>query len=191
MRKNLDTYQKVYFKLIKISVNANCIFGKKCQAMSIYLLAVIIVVSFITIFFYVEYAKKKVFDDYLDLNVSLSFTDNRIQKSKSRYGLLMFHIQDLENEPRALSINHVKLHASKLQLRSHNNLYAKFPLPKEGVILSVGVKKSGKGAVQDLSNMYVTISGFILEDKNQKKSFKRKLPITYQPSPKIVSIIQK
>lgn len=158
--------------------------------MTIYLLAVIIVVSFITIFFYVQYTKKKVFDEYLDLNVSLNFTDNTNQKSKSRYGLLMFHIHEVKNEPRALSINHVKLHASKLQLRSHNNLYAKFPLPKDGVVLSVGVKKSGKGASEELSNMYVTISGFILEDKNQKKSFKKKLAIKYQPSPKIVPIIQ-
>lgn len=168
----------------------NCIFAQTNQAMSIYLFIPIFVIIIIAIFFYFEYAKRKVFDNYLDLDVTLGFTDNTTQKSKSRYGLLMFHIHEVKNEPRAMSISHVKLHANKLHLRSHNNLYTKFPLPQDGVILSVGVKKTDKLGDNEFDNVHVTISGFILEDKNHKKPFKKKLPVTYKPSSKIVPMIQ-
>lgn len=156
--------------------------------MTIYLLSACVAIVLFAIYFYVEYKKRKVFDKFIDIDVSLGFTENTTKKTPSRYGLLMFHINDVKLESRALSIDSVKLHTSKLHLRTHNNIYTKLPLPPEGVVLSVGIKKSRGISHKELNKCHVTISGFILEDKNRKMAFKKKLAVAYLPTSPLSSI---
>lgn len=157
--------------------------------MTIYLFLVALVIVLITVYFYFDFKRKKVFDQYIDLGVSLKFSDNTSLHTKSRYGLVMFHINGIKKEARALSIDRIKLHTNKLQLRSYTHISTKLPLPSDGVVLSVGVKKSRRISDKEFDKCYITISGFLLEDKNKKRAFKRKLAIAYHPTSKILPFI--
>ncbi|WP_159634785.1 hypothetical protein [Sphingobacterium composti Ten et al. 2007 non Yoo et al. 2007] len=150
--------------------------------MYIYLLIAGIAALIVAVIFYVNFKKRKVFDQFIDLNVSIRFTDNTLQKAKNRYGLVMFHIREVKKEARALTIDHLKLHTNKLQLRSHNQISTKLPLSPQGVDLSVGFKKSRNVSEKEFKNFCITISGYLIEDKNKKVAFKKKLRVNYEPS---------
>lgn len=150
--------------------------------MTTYLLLAGIATLIVAILIYINLKKRNVFDQFINLNVSLRFTDNTLQKAKNRYGLVMFHIREVKKEARALTIDHLKLHTNKLQLRSHNQISTKLPLSPQGVMLSVGFKKSRNVSEKDIKNFCITISGYLIEDKNKKVAFKKKLRVNYEPS---------
>lgn len=150
--------------------------------MTTYLLIAGIATVIVAILIYINSKKRNVYDKFIDLNVSLRFTDNTLQKAKNRYGLVVFHVHDVKKEARALTIDHLKLHTNKLQLRSHNQISTKLPLSSQGVVISVGFKKSRNVSVKELKNFYITISGYLIEDKNKKVAFKKKLRVNYEPS---------
>ena len=147
--------------------------------MIIYLLISVLTILFVAVYFYIDYKKRTVFDNYIDLDVSLEFTDNTVHKTQSRHGLILFNIKDVKKESRALTIDKLKLHSSKLELRSYNQISTKLPLPTHGVILSVGVKKARNTSHKNIGNHFITMSGFLMEDKNKKTAFKKKLKVNY------------
>lgn len=147
--------------------------------MTIYLFISGLAILFVAVYFYIDYKERTVFDNYIDLDVSLEFTDNTVHKTQSRHGLILFNIKDVKKESRALTIDKLKLHSSKLQLRSYSQISTKLPLPPQGVILSVGVKKSRNNSHKNVGNYFITMSGFLMEDKNKKTAFKKKLKVNY------------
>lgn len=147
--------------------------------MIIYLLISVLTLLLVAVYFYIDYKKRTVFDNYIDLDVSLEFTDNTVHKTHSRHGLILFNIKDVRKESRALTIDNLKLHTNKLELRSYNQISTKLPLPTHGVILSVGVKKARNTSHKNIGNHFITMSGFLMEDKNKKTAFKKKLKVNY------------
>ncbi|WP_149913402.1 hypothetical protein [Sphingobacterium cavernae] len=93
----------------------------------------------------------------------------------------------MKKDSRALTIDNLKLHTNKLELRSYNQISTKLPLPTHGVILSVGVKKSRNISHKRIGNYSITISGFLMEDKNKKTAFKKKLKINYLAPAKTIN----
>jgi len=147
--------------------------------MTIYLLIIGFAILFVALFLYFDFKKRAVFDNYIDLDVSLEFTDSTVNRTQNRHGLILFHIKDVKKESRALTIDNLKLHTSKLELRSYNQISTKLPLPTQGVILSVGVKKARNTSHKNIGNHFITMSGFLMEDKSKKTAFKKKVKINY------------
>jgi hypothetical protein len=147
--------------------------------MIIYLLIGVLTLILVAVYFYIDYKKRTVFDNYIDLDVSLEFTENTVHKTQSCHGLILFNIRDVRKESRALTIDNLKLHSSKLVLRSYSQISTKLPLPTHGVILSVGVKKARNTSHKNIGNHFITMSGFLMEDKNKKTAFKKKLKVNY------------
>lgn len=148
--------------------------------MTIYLIITAIALILSVIYYYLQYEKRRVFDDNVDLDLYLDFSEN------NNSGTLMFRINEIKNEYRAFSVDHVKLHSSKLQLRSQTTINTKLPLPNDGIVLSIAVKKSSGASIKELEKSQVTISGFLYENKNKKRSFKKKLSMVKKSAAKII-----
>lgn len=147
--------------------------------MIIYLILIGAIILIFAIFYYLDYLKKRVFDD--NVNLSLSFDFQESSTSKASKNLLLFHIKSVNENFRALYINDVKIKNSKVRLRHYRNISTKLPIPQDGVLLSMEVRKSGKLKPQEIKNCQIVISGFLMEDKNKKVFFKRNMQVTPLP----------
>ena len=145
--------------------------------MIIYIIIASVVILTIAILFFIHSKKIKVFNKYIDIDISLDFNENTNLKTKGRYGLVLFKINEIRRESRALYIEKVSISNSKIHLRTYNNIYTKLPIPKEGITLSVGVRKSKRLSSREINNCRITLSGFLMDDNNHKLPFKKKLPI--------------
>ncbi|GEM_PF-4167880 len=158
------------------------IFVKNYQTMPLEIIIPILILLILGVYLYYEYKKRQIFKDYINLTVSLDFNQTAAIKTKGHYGLLLFNIKEINKESRAFYIENLKLSTSKVHIRNYNNISTKLPLPKEGVVLSVGVRKSKSVSSRNLGKCNVTISGFLMEDQNKKSPFKAKLPVEIIPN---------
>lgn len=147
--------------------------------MIIYLILIGAIILIFAIFYYLDYLKKRVFDDNVNLSLSFDFQESSTFKASKH--LLLFHIKSVNENFRALYINDVKIKNSKVRLRHYRNISTKLPIPQDGVLLSMEVRKSGKLKPQEIKNCQIVISGFLMEDKNKKVFFKRNMQVTPLP----------
>ncbi|MCA5004071.1 hypothetical protein [Sphingobacterium bovistauri] len=128
-------------------------------------------------YFITEYRKSKVFNEYLDLNVSLDFNQITGVGAKSSHGLLLFNISEIRIDAKAICIDKIKFNSDKVKVRSLNTVSAKLPIPKDGIVLSIGVRRSKGFTASAAEHCSVSISGFLLEDRHKRIYFKKRVSV--------------
>lgn len=142
-----------------------------------YLPILIIAIIAILVYFIIDYRKKVVYNKYLDIHATLDFNLSNNKGPKNNYGYLLFNVSEIRKEARALCIDTIKLNNNKVKVRSLNVVSTKLPLPPDGVLLSVGVKKLKSFNSIGANKCSVNISGYLLEDRNSKIAFKKTIPV--------------
>ncbi|WP_159636554.1 hypothetical protein [Sphingobacterium composti Ten et al. 2007 non Yoo et al. 2007] len=144
--------------------------------MTIIILAISIGVSLLIFLIYSKNCNSaKVFDKKINLSVNLDFSQTQL-KLDNKYGSLLFKIHNINEGCKSFFIEKIRFNTSKLSLRNFNSLHVSSPLKHEGVVLSVGVKRTEDSNLSDFANISVIISGFLVEENHQKVKFKKSIP---------------
>lgn len=141
--------------------------------------------ALLLVFLYGEYRKRKNFDSYIKMDVAMDFPTSSTSRHSNRHGFMLFNIKEVDNRFRALMIDHVKIKSGFFRLRSFDTIYTKLPLPVGGTLLSIGVRKSSEATKSSLENCKVVVSGYLLNSRDNKVRFKRKLSAYYNQMKKV------
>lgn len=137
---------------------------------------VVICVAIILILLALEYRKRRNFDAYIKMHLSLDFpATSSSSRYSSRHGFLLFNIKEVGGRYKALIIKGVKIKSKYIRLRTFDTIYTKLPLPAGGVLLSIGVRKSSAATKFNIDSTKIVISGYLLDAGKKKLRFKREV----------------
>lgn len=147
---------------------------------------VIFCVVLLFAFICLEYVKRRNYDIYIQMEISLDFPNVIAVKHSGKHGFMLFQVKEVQGNFRALMINKVKVNNDAIRLRSFDQIYTKLPLAVGGTLLSIGIRKSSGATKAKLEHCKVMISGYLLDNKDKKVPFKKTLRAYYTQMEKVV-----
>lgn len=159
--------------------------------MNVYVIILVAGILTLGVFILSEIKKRKVFDDFIKLNVSCQFPEISVSSRSARFGMVVLDLLSVEGDFKTLHIDSVRVNTPKLKVRSHGRISAKVPVEPH-TAFSVGVRGDREVLRKDLKRVRVFIEGELITASNKRVKFKKALPLTQEviemPKPNIFEL---